>query len=799
MAYVQRQGAMAGAWFWAGLLLLLVVPASEMAIIFVQRLVALLVRPQRLLRLEFKDELPPSARTMVIVPVLLTTVPEVEELLERIEVAAFANVDPHIHFAILSDFCDAPSREMPQDAALLEAARSGIESLNERFGSSSESRFFLFHRARQWNARDGIWMGWERKRGKIEEFNRLLRGSNETSFSVRIGSADVLPSVRYCLTLDSDTRLPRDAAKKLLGIIMHPLNQAQIDPVSRRVTKGYGILQPRVSVTMASAAGSLFARIYAGYTGVDPYTTAVSDLYQDLFGEGIFTGKGLYDVDAFMAALDNRVPENAVLSHDLFEGLYARTALVSDIEVVDDYPSSVLAHARRQHRWVRGDWQILLWLFPFVPTRTGLERNRLPLISRWKILDNLRRSLVAPATVALFMLGWTCLPGSPAVWTLGRAGGADVLAVALAPRDHRRSTALAALARAVRSTVIDDTKTALARAWLQLVFLAYQACQMTHAIAITIVRVAVTHRKMLEWQTAANSAQQHGQAARSGTRLFVEQMLGSPLFAAAALTTVALAAAARAAARPADPAVVDGGAPPRLQIQPAGHQTAPAGDQAGRSRVSATGGQQNVALFRRLCRRGGQRLGARQFSRDARAGRRAPHVTDQYRDGSARQPGGARPPIHPDQRACRTSRSDADDAREHGALRGPSVQLVRLAEPEAPRPTVYLLRGQRQSRGGAAHPGERPAGGDGQTGVRFRDVGTRRTDRSSFNSRSSRPTANTTATCLMPAVSENPFGRCVPILAGRAGGSQKLEDSVRPVDGARSRRRRVRRPAGRCA
>ena len=196
------------------------------------------------------------------------------------------------------------------------------------------------------------------------------------------------------------------------------MNQAQIDPVSRRVTEGYGILQPRVSVTMASAAGSLFARIYAGHTGVDPYTTAVSDLYQDLFDEGIFTGKGLYDVDAFMAALENRVPENAVLSHDLFEGLFARTALVSDVEVVDDYPSSVLAHARRQHRWVSGDWQILLWLFPFVPTRTGLARNRLPLISRWKILDNLRRSLVAPATVALFLSGWTYLPGSPTVWTL---------------------------------------------------------------------------------------------------------------------------------------------------------------------------------------------------------------------------------------------------------------------------------------------------------------------------------------------------------------------------------------------
>src|SRR5438477_8474118 len=228
----------------------------------------------------------------------------------------------------------------------------------------------------------------------------MLHDAKNTSFGVQNGTTDVLPSVRYCLTLDSDTRLPRDTARKLVGIISHPLNQAQVDPKSRRVTRGYGILQPRVSVTLASAAGSLFARIYAGHTGVDPYTTAVSDAYQDLFDEGIFTGKGLYDVDAFMAALAGRVPENAILSHDLFEGLYARTALVSDVEVVDEYPVSVLAHARRQHRWVRGDWQILLWLFPWVPTRgSGLARNSLPLISRWKILDNLRRSLIAPATV----------------------------------------------------------------------------------------------------------------------------------------------------------------------------------------------------------------------------------------------------------------------------------------------------------------------------------------------------------------------------------------------------------------
>ena len=262
-------------------------------------------------------------------------------------------------------------------------------------------------------------MGWERKRGKIEEFNRLLRGATDTSFTVQVGDPDVLPSVRYCITLDSDTRLPRDAARQLIGVIEHPLNRPRFDPRLRRVVEGYGILQPRVSVTMASAAGSLFARVYAGHTGVDPYTTAVSDTYQDLFGEGIFTGKGLYDVDAFTAALEGRVPENAMLSHDLFEGLYARCALVSDVEVVDDFPSSVLAHARRQHRWVRGDWQILFWLLPGGADAAGPRAQPLPLISRWKILDNLRRSLVAPGARWRCWLGWILLPGSPLAWTAG--------------------------------------------------------------------------------------------------------------------------------------------------------------------------------------------------------------------------------------------------------------------------------------------------------------------------------------------------------------------------------------------
>ena len=533
-AYAQQHSQSPWPLAWVALLLLL--PASDVAIAVVQSLCVRYAPPRRLPRLDFLGGVPEHARTMVVVPTLLTSVERVAELLEHLEVLALGNLDPRVHFAILSDFTDAPAREMPHDAEILSAARSGVDALNARHAEGRGDRFYLVHRVRQWNSREGVFMGWERKRGKIEEWNRLLRGATDTSFTVEAGDASVFPAVHYCITLDSDTRLPRDAAKKLIGIAAHPLHQPHFDPALGRVTEGYAILQPRVSVTMASAAGSLFARLYAGHTGVDPYTTAVSDTYQDLFCEGIFTGKGLYDVDAFKAALEGRVPENALLSHDLFEGLYARTGLVTDIEVVDDYPASVLAHARRQHRWVRGDWQILWWLFPFVPTRAGVRRNRLPLISRWKILDNLRRSLMAPATVALLLLAWTALPGSPAVWT-----AALLLALAFNLYPLALRTAFGPPAqqpwRVFLRLVTEDARTALAQAALQLTFLASQAWDRAHAIGLTLVRLAATKRRLLEWETAAASAER-GNGRGGGARVFVMEMIASPLIALVGLVLV---------------------------------------------------------------------------------------------------------------------------------------------------------------------------------------------------------------------------------------------------------------------
>jgi cyclic beta-1,2-glucan synthetase len=521
--------------------LLLLLPASQLANALVQRLAARFAPPRQLPRLDLASGVPDDARTIVVVPTLLTSVEAVEALVEHVEVLALANLDPRIHFAILGDFSDAPACDMPEDAAILAAARTGVEALNARLGGAHGDRFFLLHRVRQWNEAEQTWMGWERKRGKLEELNRLLRGATDTSFEVQVGQLASLPRVRYCITLDTDTRLPREAAKKLIGIIAHPLNQPHFDPAADRITDGYAILQPRVSVASTSAARSRFARIFAGHTGVDPYTTAVSDTYQDLFAEGIFTGKGLYDVDAFTAALDGRVPDNTLLSHDLFEGVHARTALVTDVEVVDDYPSNVLAHARRQHRWTRGDWQILGWLLPYVPMRAGLRRNRLPLISRWKIFDNLRRSLLAPATVAALVAAWTVLPGNPVVWTAAILATMafpllPVLAEALrGPRPHEpRAIFLRGL--------VEEAKTALAQIILQLTFLANDAYAMAHAIVITLFRLAFTRRRLLEWETsAAAAARGVGHAGRVHLRPFLVAMAAGPAVALGSLLLVLLA------------------------------------------------------------------------------------------------------------------------------------------------------------------------------------------------------------------------------------------------------------------
>ena len=487
--------------------LLSLVPASDLAVSMLNWDVTHLFAPRTLPKMDFSSGVPAEARAFVVVPTFLSSETAVDELLEKLEVQYLANRDEHFYFALLGDFADAPSEEMPGDAVILGRALDGIERLNARYGDAGHARFHLFHRRRLWNEPEARWMGWERKRGKLHEFNRLLRGARDTSFAVSTADAALLSGVRYVITLDADTQLPRDAARRLVGAAMHPLNRPQYSAEAGRVVCGYGVLQPRVGVSLESSLRSRFARIFSGHAGIDPYTTAASDVYQDLFGEGSFTGKGLYDVDAFEAALEGRVPVNAILSHDLFEGLHARCALVTDIELLDDFPARYDSYAMRQHRWVRGDWQIAPWLLPRVPGEGGRRlRNPLPLISRWKILDNLRRSLVAPGVLLWLVSVWTLVPGSPLWWTLF-----VVLALAFPVYAHL-ATNMMAHPRGVPWTshvrgLWSDARTNTARLLLALTCVAHQAYLKTDAVARTLYRRLVSRRRLLEWVTATQAEQ----------------------------------------------------------------------------------------------------------------------------------------------------------------------------------------------------------------------------------------------------------------------------------------------------
>lgn len=486
-----------------GLALLSIVPASELALNIANWDLAHLIAPRVLAQIDTSAAVPESARTFVVIPTLLTSESVVEELLEKLEVYSLANQDEHIYFALLSDFADAPKEKMPDDPKILDLAQYLIKELNDKYQAANGQKFSLFHRRRQWNEGEGKWMGWERKRGKLEEFNRLLRGAKDTSFVANTVESDFLDQIKYVITLDSDTQLPRDAAKKLIGIAEHPLNRPEFDEKLHRITKGYGILQPRISISLTSASGSYFARIFSGNTGIDPYTTASSDIYQDLFGEGIFTGKGLYDVDAFAEALNGRVPENSILSHDLFEGLYARCGLVSDVELLDDFPTNFNTYSRRSHRWVRGDWQIAGWIFPWIRNAQKRSvRNDLPLISRWKILDNLRRSLAAPAILLWLITIWLVLPGSPLLWTF-------LILFSLAfPIYAHLQTNLLTHPRGIPWTsyfwtVLGDVRTNTSQALLVITMLAHQAFSNTDAIIRTLYRNLISHNDLLEWRTAA--------------------------------------------------------------------------------------------------------------------------------------------------------------------------------------------------------------------------------------------------------------------------------------------------------
>ena len=508
-----------------GVGLLALVPAMTIAVNLVNWLITHTVPPRVLPRLDFKEGVPADCRTMVIIPAFLAHPNEVKELLQQLELHFLSNADPHLHFALLTDFADAPQQHLPDDDVLIEQARAGIQALNEKYEEQSGSPFYLFHREREWNPKEECWMGWERKRGKLVEFNRLLSGSTETSFSVQMGDLQILPEIKYVITLDRDTILPRDSARRLIATLAHPLNRAEFDPDSGAIATGYTVLQPRLEIWPTSANRSLFTRVFAEDTGLDLYTRAVSDVYQDLFGEGLYAGKGIYDVVAFQRSLAGRVPENALLSHDLFEGIHGRAGLVTDVTLFEDYPPHYLAYARRLHRWVRGDWQLLPWLLARVPTADGgTMPNDLSVINRWKILDNLRRSLLAPSLLALLIAGWLWLPGSTLTWTLA---GVLTLAVPFVTGIITRLTR--ASQRKSLSGATESVWADVLRWLLALAFLPYEALLMLDAIGRTLVRLTITRRRLLQWITAAHTIRPFGEEMRLG--LTWKQMSGAPLLA----------------------------------------------------------------------------------------------------------------------------------------------------------------------------------------------------------------------------------------------------------------------------
>jgi len=496
----------APAWtLWLPLLLLGLIPANDIAVNMVNQLVTAFLPPRTLPKLDLHEHgVPPEFRTAVVIPTLFGSVEAVREALEHLEVQFLANREAHLHFAVLSDFTDSPTETREGDAAIVEAAVEGVRALNTRYAGGGEDAFYLFHRSRRWNPREGVWMGWERKRGKLAEFNQFVLGRAEGAFAVVVGDVEPIRSVRYVITLDADTVLPPDAAPDLVGALAHPLNRAEYGPALGRVVRGYGILQPRVGISLPSANRSLFAAIQSGQPGVDPYTTAVSDVYQDLYGEGSFTGKGVYDVEAFERATRGRFPENTLLSHDLIEGSYARAGLATDVVVYDDYPSRYLTFTNRKHRWIRGDWQLLHWLTGRVPGPDGPEPNRLSVLSRWKILDNLRRSTVEIAQLAFLVVGWTLLPGGPLRWTLlglGAIAAPWVVSLLLAllrpPLDKSW--------RAYYSAVGRDAGNSARQLALSIIFLPHQAWVSADAILRTLWRMFVSRRHLLEWRTASQT------------------------------------------------------------------------------------------------------------------------------------------------------------------------------------------------------------------------------------------------------------------------------------------------------
>ena len=507
----------------------LLIPVLTVATSLVNWLITLMIRPRILPKLDFKDEIPNPFQTLVVVPAMITSREEIDSLAHQLELHYLRNPEPGLLFALLTDFSDAESESLPEDEGLVQYAIAAIETLNAKYECPSPGNdtggvpedghvegarqdgaklFYFLHRKRLWNPSEGRWIGWERKRGKLHELNQLLRGGTNLSFTTLTGDmsagSGALQRVRFVITLDSDTILPRGAACRLAGTLAHPLNRAAFDDTTGQVVSGYTVLQPRMEIHPRSANRSWFTRFFAGDAGLDLYTLAVSDAYQDLFGVGVYVGKGIYDVDAFERSVDKRIPENTVLSHDLLEGLMGRAGLISDITMIEDYPQNYFIQVMRQRRWIRGDWQLLPWLFQ--PNRYGLAFS---VIDRWKMFDNLRRAMLAPALLLFFILGLIFLPGLAGLWT-----AVVLLSLGIPLLTGVARSALQILGGEYLEIALRPWGWNFLRCLLAVAFLPYEAYISIDAVYTTLYRLFISHHNLLQWTTAAQTARVFGLQAR---------------------------------------------------------------------------------------------------------------------------------------------------------------------------------------------------------------------------------------------------------------------------------------------
>lgn len=493
-------------WYVIFLLIICIISISQPSLTFINWLVTLFARPHLLPRLDFSKGIPDQFRSIVVIPSMLTGIKEIEVLVEDLEVRFLCNRDKNVHFALLTDYKDADTQNLPEDEELLQFAKDKIIELNRKYDRIKDDTFFLFQRPRKWNAKERKWIGYERKRGKLAALNALLRNKDNENFSLIIADTSFFSEIKFVITLDTDTKLPRDTAWKMIGTLAHPLNHPIYDEHKKRVIEGYTILQPRVSNSLPGANSSIYKKIHGNEAGTDPYTHAISDVYQDLFREASFIGKGIYDIDSFEQTLNNRFPDNRILSHDLLEGNYARCGLISDVQLYEEYPSNYILDMRRHQRWIRGDWQIARWIFPIVPSPDKkFRKNTLSLLSVWKIFDNLRRSFVSISLLLLLLFGWIFSP-SALFWTVIVIGIIIVPSIIILIWEIIRKPKDEGFLQHAKYTISNSQNNFLQHA-LYFIFLPYNAFINFDSIARTFWRLFITRKKFLEWNVSGRSSE----------------------------------------------------------------------------------------------------------------------------------------------------------------------------------------------------------------------------------------------------------------------------------------------------